>query len=128
MCPTRLHSLTNCITAGEPPACLETVALRRLAEGGPSWICRLISGKSSGVDKSEPESETSGICDDSDFHILQQMLADLQDQSWLIRQDQLCVCIHNDAERSDVRLGRGSFGSVRWVLLPIQLGLLSRKL
>ena len=70
--------------------------------------------------KSEPAAEMCEASDDSDFHILQQMLADLQDQSWLIRQDQLSVCIHNDAEHSDVRLGRGSFGSVGWVLPPCQ--------
>ncbi|KAK9843038.1 hypothetical protein WJX74_005997 [Apatococcus lobatus] len=78
---------------------------------------RLIRGKSTSAERSEPEpaqelhSEPSDDSE-SDYQVLQRMLADLQDQSWLISQDQLGVCTHNDEGKTDVRLGRGSFGAV----------------
>lgn len=59
-----------------------------------------------------PEAPPPDLDDESDYQILQKMLADLQDQSWLIKQEQLAVCIHNDEENTDIRLGKGSFGSV----------------
>lgn len=49
--------------------------------------------------------------DENSYQLLQQMLADLQDQSWLIHQDQLSVCVQRDG--SDICLGQGSFGTVR---------------
>ncbi|KAK9862712.1 hypothetical protein WJX84_006255 [Apatococcus fuscideae] len=56
-------------------------------------------------EREEPEEES-----ENSYQLLQKMLTDLQDQSWLISQEQLTVCLNPDG--SDQRLGRGSFGTV----------------
>ncbi|KAK9834233.1 hypothetical protein WJX74_009876 [Apatococcus lobatus] len=66
---------------------------------------RLMGWSSTGEAGSDSTDE-----EENSYQILQQMLADLQDQSWLIDQDQLSVCVQRDG--SDLCLGQGSFGSV----------------
>ncbi|KAK9846855.1 hypothetical protein WJX84_007905 [Apatococcus fuscideae] len=77
-----------------------------LADGW-SDVCniatRLMGWSTGSEDQDEDETENT-------YQVLQQMLADLQDQSWLIDQEQLSVCVRSDG--SDMRLGQGSFGSV----------------
>ncbi len=62
----------------------------------------------------EEQGPDARISMDESWQALQKMLTNLQDQSWLIAEDQLSVCIQTaaDGSESDVRLGRGSFGSV----------------
>ena len=72
--------------------------------------CRLMGWNWRHEEEEEEEREEPEEESENSYQLLQKMLTDLQDQSWLISQEQLTVCLNPDG--SDQRLGRGSFGTV----------------